>query len=114
MTELSIRGIANVVANITGAQAAISEGITKAVKKAAFEIEREAKINQTPHVKTGTLRGSIKADRINDMHYEVGSTVEYAAFHEFGTRRTAAYPYLGPAADKVKAKYPNLVKEGVS
>ncbi len=106
-----IRGADNVLANMAKTLISISKSIENEVKKAAFEVEREAKINSP--VDIGRLRSSITVDKKDTLYYEVGTNVEYAAFQEFGTSRMVAHPYLGPAIDKVKTKYPNLIKEGV-
>ena len=110
---MKITGIANVTGNLAKAAKVIEGAVADATRKAAMEVEREAKINQTPHVDYGILRGSIKAEEKSPLLFEVGSNIEYAAAHEFGTSKTAAYPYLEPAVEKVRAKYPDIVKSGV-
>jgi hypothetical protein len=46
---------------------------------------------------------SIYSQRINGK-WEIGSTVDYAVYVEFGTRFQAAQPYLRPGLDKRFAK----------
>ena len=108
---MRIRGTQKVTANLTKAAAAIEGAVGDTVRKAAMEVERNAKINCP--VDTGILRGSISAEEKDPLFFEVGTNVEYAAYVEFGTSRMAAQPYLEPAAETVRAKYPDLVKAGV-
>ncbi len=112
---MKVTGIGNVLSNLARASTAISKSIENEVKKAAFEVEREAKKNITdfPAVDTGTLRGSIEADKKDEFHYEVGTKIEYAEYVEFGTHKMRARPYLGNAIATIRQKYPNLIKEGV-
>ena len=108
---MKITGIANVTGNLAKAAKAIEGAVADAVRNAAMEVEREAKINCP--VDTGILRGSISAEEKEPMLFEVGTNVEYAAHIEFGTSKMAAQPYLEPAAETARAKYPDLVKAGV-
>ena len=108
---MKIRGTKEVTANLKKAAEAIEVAVGDAVRKAAMEVERNAKINCP--VDTGVLRSSIGAEEITPLLFEVGTNVEYAAFVEFGTSRMAAQPYLEPAAETVRAKYPDIVKAGV-
>jgi HK97 gp10 family phage protein len=45
-----------------------------------------AEVREHAPVRTGKLRGSIALIKINDLHYVVGSPLEYAVFVERGTR----------------------------
>lgn len=79
-----------------------------AIRKTAFDIEREAK--SFAPVDTGNLRNSISTDITNDgrfasMTAEIGPTAEYGAFVEYGTSRMAPAAYMGPAADR---NFPSL------
>jgi HK97 gp10 family phage protein len=52
-------------------------------------------------VDTGALRDSIDWTPYNDgLGAEIGSTVDYAPYQEFGTWKMAPQPFLNPAADK--------------
>ncbi len=106
-----IRGEREVIANIGKAAAAIEKATGAAVREAAMMVEREAKTN-TP-VDTGRLRGSIASEEKTPLLFEVGTNVEYAAFIEFGTSKMAAQPYLEPAVESARSKYPDLIKEGI-
>ncbi|WP_235020184.1 HK97-gp10 family putative phage morphogenesis protein [Ruania rhizosphaerae] len=71
------------------------------VQKVTADVERDAKIFAP--VDTGALQNSISrqvstgADTITG---EVGPTVNYGAFVEFGTSRMAPRAFLGPALDR--------------
>lgn len=107
------------------------------VKKAAFDIERNAK--ERAPVDTGALRSSIytvlgwggsgygkaKGDaqsRRKDakilteipaqgLEAVVAVGVEYGIYVEFGTRRMGAQPYLGPAVEKIRPEFEAAMKE---
>ena len=110
---MRIRGVKTVTGNLDKVAVAIEKATGDAVRKVAMEVERLAKSNQTPHVDTGRLRASIGAEEKDPLLFEVGTNVEYAAAHEFGTSKSGAYPYLEPAVETVRQKYPDLIKEGV-
>ena len=50
-------------------------------------------------VLTGALRDSIEVDR-EGLAAEVGSSLDYAVFVEYGTWKDAPQPFLGPALDQ--------------
>jgi len=120
--SVTIRGINTVVANLHKVADEINRASIEAVSAAAMSVEREAKLNQTPHVDTGRLRASIGAEKKSDFlifvgvaevapspkrgeRFEAGSSVEYAEAHEY------RFPFLQPAIEKVRQEYPNLVGE---
>lgn len=102
--SVGIRGAKEVQANIMEATREISNATAKGIRNAALELERQAKINQTPHVDTDRLRSSIEAIEKTELFYEVGTNVEYAEKHEF------QFPYLEPALETVRPKYPGIIK----
>jgi HK97 gp10 family phage protein len=55
---------------------------------------------RTP-VRTGTLRDSIGAKKVDDSTYAVGSDVEYAGFIEFGTRYISPYLMVTTAIEEI-------------
>lgn len=78
---------------------------TKAVvKKAAFDVEGQAK-NRAP-VDTGALKSSIDTEiRDGGLLAIVAPHTDYALFVELGTRRMSAQPYMLPAADAVRPAF---------
>ena len=101
---MKIRGTKEVQANLIEATRTVSNATAKGIRKAAMELVSQAMINQTPHVDTGRLRASIGAEEKTELFYEVGTNVEYATKHEF------QFPYLEPALETVRAKYPDIIK----
>ena len=73
------------------------------VRKTAFDIEGEAK--KLVPVDTGTLKGSIEAERETDFLYVVHPNTEYEKFVEFGTRHMSAQPYMTPAAESLREPF---------
>lgn len=111
-----VRGISAVVRNIGALDKQIKAGARKAQMRAALEIEREA-VAEVP-VDTGRLKGSISTQEVGNIvevgsGVKAGSEVEYAHKVEFGTQHQAAHPYLQPAVETVRAKYPDMIIEDV-
>ncbi len=77
-----------------------------ALERAAFAIEARAKLRAP--VRTGNLRASLRAVRVADLAWRVGTHVHYAPFVELGTRKMAPRPYLIPAFEET---VPRLLKE---
>lgn len=79
-----------------------------ALRKTAHGIESDAKI--LAPVDTGALRSSISTSFAGDgrsgtMTAEVGPTVEYGIYQEYGTSTQPGQPYLGPAFDRRMPTY---------
>ena len=70
------------------------------VTKTAHDIEADAK-SFAPVGDTGMLRNSISTTISNGgLSAEIGPTVDYAPYLEYGTRRMPPQPYMGPAAER--------------
>lgn len=74
-----------------------------ALRKTAHDIEADA-MALAP-VDTGALRSSISTSIEGDgrrgaITAEIGPTVEYGIYQEFGTSTQPGQPYLGPAYDR--------------
>nr|DAT51146.1 MAG TPA: putative tail component [Caudoviricetes sp.] len=76
-----------------------------AVRKTGLDVVRIAQM-QAP-VDTGNLRASIGMTQTGPASVEVGPTVHYGAYVEYGTYKMAAQPYMSPAAD---AAIPGLIE----
>lgn len=77
--------------------------VASLIRKAVSETESLAKI-RVP-VATGALKNSITSSleaRGNVVVGEVGTSLHYAAYVEYGTRFSPAQPYLVPAFDRVR------------
>lgn len=102
MTSVWFEGVDElnkVAIDLHGAGLRAQLGARRAVAKTALEIEATAK--SLAPVDTGALRNSISSD-ITDGRYaaEIGPTVEYAPYVEYGTSRMAPQAYMGPALDR--------------
>lgn len=86
----------------------IGAAAAAALRKTVLDIEADAK--QLAPVDTGDLRNSISSDVFGDgrngaMTAEVGPTVEYGIYQEYGTSTQPGQPFLGPAYDRRIAPY---------
>ena len=71
----------------------------RVVAKTAHDVEADAK--RFAPVDTGALRNSNGATiSAGGLSAEIGPTVHYAPYLEFGTRRMSPQPFMGPAADR--------------
>ena len=92
--------------DLAGAETKTVVMASRAIRKAALDIEAHAKVKAP--VDTGALRGSISTTIANTgLAAEVGPTVHYGLYLEFGTARMAPQPYMGPASDIVE---PSLIE----
>ena len=78
------------------------------LRRAALAIEADAKA--LAPVDTGALRASISSSFTGDgrggaMTAEVGPTVEYGVYLEYGTSVMGAQPFMGPAFDRQIGSY---------
>lgn len=80
------------------------------VAKAAHDIEGDGK--RLAPVDTGALRNSI-GTRISGggLTAEIGPTVDYAVFVEYGTRRMAPRAFMGPALDRHSGAFVQAVEQ---
>lgn len=94
----------------------VSRGIQRAIDRALEEIglAAEGYAKRACPVDTGNLRNSIThaVEGSEDAVY-VGTNVEYAPYVEMGTRRTAAQPFLRPAATEHGSTYRSILKRNL-
>ena len=92
---------------------AVKAGSKKGMIKVAMLVVSQAKALAAVHKKSGLLRNSIMwkssssqggleegdalSESVSEDEIIVGSSVEYAIYQEYGTRKMAAQPYLRPA-----------------
>jgi len=55
-----------------------------------------------PKIRTGNLKGSITATKLDPLTFEVSTDVFYAPYVEFGTSKAAPYPYFRPNIERLK------------
>jgi len=81
------------------------EQAERMIRAATIAVSNQAK--QLSPVDTGALRRSI-THQSSGLHGEVGTSIEYAPYIEYGTYRTPKQPYLRPALDAVAKQVRNL------
>ena len=93
--------VANAISKLKKYDLIKIEQTKKALKEAAINTERKAK--KFVPVDTGRLRSSIRIlqARFDQLGFEVGTDVEYAASVEFGIKQKPS-PYLHPAFELAK------------
>ena len=72
------------------------------------------KITAIPLVDSGRMRGSISYTVYPDKAYAlVGTNVEYAPHHEYGTSKMKARPFLRPTFDENKGKIREMIRNEI-
>lgn len=59
---------------------------------------------------TGAYTGNVPKEGLNKRSVTIGTNVEYAVYQEYGTSKTAAQPYLRPAAANHTDEYKAIIK----
>ncbi len=110
MAKIEIEGMNSLKRKLTDYAANASRKVTSALYKGALMIEGDAK--PMAPVDSGTLRGSISHEvKPEEGIAIVGTTVDYAPWQEFGTRKIPPHPYLRPAYEKNKEPVKRLIAE---
>lgn len=84
-------------------RAALVKAATAAVVALEVKSIREDALRIAPEDE-GELKAGI-VSRSSGASGEVRATARHSAFQEFGTSRTAAQPYMGPAADASRKRF---------
>lgn len=105
---------AKLAADLSGTGDRIGRQAAQVVRKTARDIEGTAK--RLAPVDTGALRASIGTTiegdgRFSRMEAEIGPTVHYAPYLEFGTARSAPQPFLGPAFNQHADGYVQAMRQ---
>ncbi len=86
------------------------DDVKRVVRHNGAEMQEKAQRNAP--VDTGTLKRSIVLEMKDEgLTAEVGPTVEYGEYVEFGTRPMEAQPYVGPAFNEQKEKFKKDMKK---
>ena len=86
-----------------------NRAVLRALTAIGMQCETYAK--EIVHVDTGRLRNRITNEvREKEEAVYVGTNVEYAAYVEYGTRRSKAYPYLKPAVQDHVDEYKRIAE----
>lgn len=107
---MSIKVNSDVVWNGNNVNKSIDQQIERALMSSAILVQGAAVKNAPKD--TGTLKASITREVGRDTA-NIGTSLEYAPYVEFGTRRQRAQPYLKPALllniDKVKNLFKQII-----
>lgn len=60
---------------------------------------------EAPAIDTGNLVNSMAIEKVSEAVYMVSAGTEYAQPLEFGSKRMAARPFLGPAVEKCREAF---------
>jgi HK97 gp10 family phage protein len=101
-------GLAGLLADLVRAGGTVEGRAAAVVKDKAEKVRDTAK--DIVAVDTGATRDSIEATGEGGK-WEVGPTVPWGGFLEFGTVDTAPQPYMGPAADAHAGELVSELKE---
>lgn len=102
--------LTKLAADLRKASAEVTVKASRAVRKAAFDIESGAKA-RVP-VDTGNLKNSIGVSlSATGLSAEIGPTAHYGIYVELGTRRMAPKPYLGPAVEAVEPAFIDAIEQ---
>ena len=85
------------------------------IERAARHIEGDAKqrVSDWPAVDSGDMMKSIAANKIDGegLEWEIGPTMEYSPFVEYGTIYMRARPFMVPAAEQEMPRFFRAVQE---
>jgi HK97 gp10 family phage protein len=121
----AITGLENILKNIERAKVAAQKGAEKGVERARLAVETTAKKliqrgpktgimygkhrasapGEPPATDTGTLVNSIESKR-DGLVAVVWTEKKYGKYLEFGTRNIAPRPWLTPAVEQNRARFP--------
>ena len=88
-------------------QAAAKEAVSQEVENIADDARRTA-----PR-KTGALRASIRGDA-SGLRGTVKATARHATFVEHGTYKDPAQPFMHPAAERARKRFPQVARDIIS
>jgi phage gpG-like protein len=104
----------------------VPKAVEKAIDTVAILIQKDAKevqilrggrsapIHPTQLTsRSGTLRRSIKIDRIEPLVRVIGTHLVYGKLHELGLEGFPPRPFLQPAMDKMAPKLESLIEKEV-
>lgn len=91
---MRVEGVNEVAADLGKAAATVTARASEVIRKTAVKIASTA--GDLAPVRTGALRKSIKADH-RGLSADIGSSVPYAGFVEYGTYKDSPQPFMGPA-----------------
>lgn len=104
--SVTISGGPELTAALIAASAAAHAAVVRAVADEVKDVEEDAR--EGAPVRSGALRDAIRG-RSSGAFGGVKSTARHAWFVEGGTYKDKAQPYMHPAAEKSRARFPKRV-----
>jgi hypothetical protein len=85
------------------------------VRRTAFELQNrtQSTIRAKNIVDTGDLYNSVKVIQRNDLNAVLRVGVHYGIYHEYGTVKMAARPYVGPSVDSLRQEFGRMIERAV-
>lgn len=116
---ISLDGIPELKKALAKKARQVIEGAERAVAEELELVKEDAKANAA--VRSGAMREGIESDAIEaealGVTGEVRTTSKHSAANEFGTSRMAAHPFMTPAAERSRVRFPEgaakSIKEAV-
>ena len=109
--KFEITGLDKIRNALEGAPHSIRVAANRVADEEAPKIVERAK--EIVPVRTGRLRNSIYWRKTGFLGFEVGATMFYATFVEFGTRYIRARPYLRPAMQEKLPEIREALKDAI-
>lgn len=91
------------------APAKVQKDIIGVLDKAAADVQRGAAARAP--VDTGALRNSIGTSNAGRFARDIGPTVNYGMFVEYGTSRMGPQPFMGPALEAARPSFEQAIAE---
>lgn len=111
----AVSGWKETILNLSKYEKNVVDRLVTAVQITQAEVVNEAKANHPYTDRTQTLTKSIQAGDVIIKQGSVDGNIlalaDYASFVEFGTSRSQAYPFLGPAILKSRNSFNRRVDE---
>lgn len=114
MAKISVRGAKIAAARLDAARDTILEYLSDAVMDEAEQVRADEQA-RVP-VKSGDLRRGIEAWRTGSLSAQVvigGPEVKYGVWIEWGRKRAPAQPFVTPAAELARSRWPRRATETV-
>lgn len=118
MAKQFVTGVSKILAQLTGIRDSVRKQVIEVVEKNAVRVANHAKEkhgkgfahaigryeNQTTNL-TNDIRAHNAQVVGNVVEASIATNKEYAPRVEFGTSRTKAYPFMGPALHAIEPRY---------
>jgi HK97 gp10 family phage protein len=115
MTFFLLEGDKKVAAAFKAAKKALPGAVKKGLDAGAFVVEGRAKtiVEEKDIFEFGFLKNSIHKEDVSDTQVAVEVGQHYGIYHEFGTYKMAARPYLLPALEESKDEVVKVIQHHV-